>query len=287
MIGSYEVIAETDKNKYSLNISTLKAEANNVLAATNYGGAVSEIKGTSYVSFDTFTLDKADGTRSGLFGGLSAKCENGYIYAKDVVIGNSAISGFTGGGLVGNLNNGVLGMTGTIDISKAAPTADDANGQLVGVRDNALIYAESWNYTPNSAKVDNVGSWGDVIVFGTLTKSNVFSEATSGNTKHMITFEATPSSIAGVADFAVFSLQFQIDSTKNSFITDYSAISNTSSSSISFTKDVDLSGTGLRGITRDNGSSKITYKGSVAGTSGKSITLDIRNERLIPVNAFS
>ena len=168
-------------------------------------------------------------------------------------------------------------MTGTIDVSKAIPTAADANGHLVGSRDNALIYAvRGWTYSSSTVKVDNVGSWGDVMVFGSnLAKTDVF----AFESDHVISLKSVDTSdIDSVADYAITSILFQIDPNKNVFLNGKRLADNVA---LTFTDDIDLTGTGLRGITRDNGdATKVvgtTYKGTATGTSGKTITLDIKN----------
>jgi hypothetical protein len=285
LIGSYNASALSD----SLNIKKLIVTPSNTLESSTFGGAVGEVANednfnAAYVAFDTVTISSAAGASAAtIFGGLVALTKNGYIFSKDVTIGTSSISEFTGGSLVGNLGNGVLGMTGKVDLSYSAPKADNSNGQLVGTRGDALIYAQTWNYTPNSATIDNVGSWGDVLVIdGTkITDSNVFTVS-----DHAITI-VTPSEsttngktykdIASVADFAKVSLLFQINTNSNKIIANnianYAATTN-----IHFTNTapLELSGTGLRGITRDNGTERIDYSGTVAGNS-KTVILDIKN----------
>ena len=287
LIGSY-IASDTG---YSLNIKDVATTPANTLAASNYGGGIGKISGASYVKFQTFKLNSAAGTRSETFGGLVADCPKGYIYADGsttntnctgIVIGSSAINGFTGGGLVGNLGDGVLGMNGTINLSNAQPTASDENGIIVGKRDNALIYVDgSWTYTPNAAEVDNVGSWGDVLVIdGTKLKKDTTSDSLNvfNESNHIITIgNVTTTAIANAADYAKASLLYQIDVTKNSFINNTSSLTSSSSVplALTFTNDIDLTGTSLRGITRDNETSRVSYSGTISG--GHQITLDIKN----------
>ena len=287
LIGSY-IASDTG---YSLNIKDVATTPANTLAASNYGGGIGKISGASYVKFQTFKLNSAAGTRSETFGGLVADCPKGYIYADGsttntnctgIVIGSSAINVFTGGGLVGNLGDGVLGMNGTINLSNAQPTASDENGIIVGKRDNALIYVDgSWTYTPNAAEVDNVGSWGDVLVIdGTKLKKDTTSDSLNvfNESNHIITIgNVTTTAIANAADYAKASLLYQIDVTKNSFINNTSSLTSSSSVplALTFTNDIDLTGTSLRGITRDNGTSRVSYSGTISG--GHQITLDIKN----------
>ncbi|MCR5019831.1 hypothetical protein [Ruminococcus sp.] len=284
LIGAYNAEALAD----SLKIKSLTAVPSNTLNSDTFGGAIALVaddasSNAAYVEIDSFILTSASGVSDQkLFGGLVAKTTNGYIYAKDVVIGTSTISGFKGGSLVGNIGNGVLGMTGKVDLTNVSPKADDGNGQLVGTRDDALVYAESWNYIPNSVEIDNVGSWGDVLVIdGTkITSANVFTIS-----NHAITI-LTPSestadnktykTIETVADFAKTSLLFQINTNNNKIITN--TIQYPAATNISFTNAaaLDLSGTGLRSITRDNGTSAVNYSGIIDGNS-HTVVLDIKN----------
>lgn len=287
LIGSYKA----SDTSYSLNIKNVSTTPTNTLAASVYGGGIGKIIDASYVKFETFKLNSAAGDRSGTFGGLVADSPNGYIYADGsttnsnctgIVIGSSVIDGFTGGGLVGNLGDGVLGIKDTINVSNAKPTADDTNGHLVGTRDNALIYADGTpSYTMSNIEVDNVGSWGDIVVIdgtklkknATLDNLNVFSES-----NHIITIDSvTPTAIANAADYAKASLLYQIDVTKNDFIANTSSLTSSTSAplNLTFGADINLTGTGLRGITRDNGTDRVSYSGTISG--GHTITLDIKN----------
>ena len=274
LIGKYHANTTSDE----LVLQNLKVEEKNTLLSGIYAGAISTITGASYAKISGFELTNAtnhgDATR---FGGLVSETDKGYIYAENVTIGTSAhaLSSFKGASLVGKLSNGVLGMNGTIDLTYSAPaTGSDEHGQLVGIRDHTLIYSEAgWSYTPNAVEVDNVGSWGDVLTFGTaLAKGDVFTEAA-----HIITIgSVTPSAIGDVASYAKASLLFQIDVTKNDFIAD-SPASLAATTDVTFTDDIDLTGTGLRGITRDHGSTNVEFQGSITGTAGKTIKFDTKN----------
>ena len=287
LIGSYKA----NELSNCLKIKNLTAVPSNTLDANTFGGAIAlfadaATSNAAYVEFDAFNLTSAAGVSAAdgkLFGGLVAKTTNGYIYAKDVVIGTTTISEFNGGSLIGNIGNGVLGMTGKVDLTNAAPKAGDSNGQLVGTRGDALVYAESWNYTPNAAEIDNIGSWGDVLVIdGTkITSSNVFTisnhEITILTPTESTVENKTYKVINTVADFAKTSLLFQINTSNNKIITN-STTNYPATTNISFTNTdaLNLSGTGLRGITRDNGSTAVEYSGTVAGNS-HTVILDIKN----------
>jgi len=284
LIGEYLANETAD----TLIITGLKANiTNNVSDATvtNYGGAIGLVNSGSYVYFDNFELTSATNILSEKainFGGVVADASGAYIYINGAKIGTSELTDFDGGGLIGSLGNGVLGMTGVINLSNAKPNAAATNGQIVGSRNDALIYAENisasgsasastWSYTPSNVEVDNVGSWGDVVFFDgtTLAKSDVI----ASETNHVITFgTANTAAIGSVADYAIVSLLFQINPANNSFINGKQLATNVA---IGFTGDITLTGTGLRGITRDNGS-RVTYSGTITGNN-KTVTLDIKN----------
>lgn len=286
LIGKYQTNALSNK----LSIKNIDVSANNTYSTLKYGGCISESSDLAYIEFDKVSVASTGHGGSGVvFGGLINNAESSYIYAKNVSIGSSSakISSFDGGGLVNNLKNGVLRMSDTINLSNAEPKSAATNGQIVASRDNALIYADAgWTFTRSDIGVDNIGSWGDVIVFNTgsqsnganLVKSNVLTE----NANHTITIGSPTASnvIASVEDFAKISILFQTDigpaATKNRILIGTSLAASTVLS-LSSNATIDLRGTGLKGITRDNGSTRINYSGATfAGNYGK-VILDVEN----------
>ena len=279
--GSLAGYYKADDAADTLKICNVNTEGDNVLGATKYSGAIAEVAGASYVEFEGFNVKKsANVALSTTYGGLVAEAKNGYIYAKDVTVGSqTAITGFNGGALIGLLGDGVLGMDGNINIKNARPAVNEDNGKFVRSRDNALIYADSsWNPTMSTDELDNVGTWGDVIFFdGTrLSREDVFDAVND----HVITLKSVDTSdISSVSDFALASVLYQINPEKNNFLDGPTQLAD--NVALSFTDDIDLIGTGLRGITRDNGARP--YKGSATGASGKSLVLDIKNIKDGPV----
>lgn len=273
LVGRFEASSPSD----TLELKELKVNSSNTLEAATFGGGIARVVDASYVKFTGFDLLRADGaSKATIFGGVVAITDYGYVYGSDITMGSAGhkITGFTGGGVIGDLGNGVLGLAGNLDLTNIAPAQDMANGQIAALRNNALIYAESgFALTANSITLDNVGAWGDVITFGdNLDKDAVFTES-----DHLITLgNAAPTDVKSAEDFAKVSLLFQIDPSKNKFLTDVQTVL-AENVELHFTDDVDLTGTGLRGITRDNGTNRIVYSGTITGTVGKSLILDIRN----------
>ena len=233
------------------------------------------------------------------FGGLVASADNSFIDAENVCV---KVSGYyKGGGLVGSLKKGVLRMSGATDLTNAKPSSPGGGeetkvGQIVGYRDDALIFAQSdWNFTrcvpetDNKIEVDDIGGWGEVIRLSSSKLTGLF---TVDETKHEVTVNKPSTSyteIGSVLDFAKTALCFQI--AENDYIKfgQFGEPAETwetiKSKDITIKSDIDLSGTGITGLTRDNdvGSSekKFEYSGTIqtqSGVANKTITLAVGEE---------
>lgn len=283
LIGRYKNSSLSNTLTIS-NISTNMTKASGKGAAS-YGGAIGIIDDTNatYVKFDSFTLSnavnayKAGDEAAPRFGGLVGKAENAFVDADDVTI--TVNNYYTGGGLVGDLGNGILRLTGTTDLSGAKSIAPTSNGhlygQIVGNRDSALVFAEiEWVFKRSDAvAADDIGAWGEVLRFdtkGTDTETETDEETgdettydityeqfdsntvlTVNETAHTITIADSANTISTVADFASTALNIQISG--GNIITAGSALSD--DGDITLDDDIDLSETGLTGFTRDNSGS--------------------------------
>lgn len=260
----------------------------------SYGGAIGRIANTSYVLFDGFELTRATnptGEDGSVFGGLVGDAENSFIDTNATSNRSISISSgsFKGGGIVGRFEDGVLRLRGATDISGTTCAGD---GQLVGNRDDTLIFAESgWSLTRKGTpeEYDDIGSWGEVIRFGTdLTQSSVLTVGTD----NIITIAAPVTTIDSEEDFAVDSICFSIK-VGNTNVADEGKDpvydgnpwlkyaegatlnhSNIVSTALELDAVIDLRKTGLTGLTRDNGTDKVTYSAAFDGN-GHTITLAI------------
>lgn len=257
LIGLYK----TDSLSNILTIGALTTETKNAGKTSSYGGAIGKADTTcaNYIKFNNFTLNKAYNADNLTFGGLIGKAENTFV---DIETGVTIkVDGtFEGGGLIGSLGNGVLRMSGTIDLSsaKSAVAEKDAHlyGQIVGNRDSAIVFAESGLTLKRSDAVnaDDIGAWGEVLRFSGKSVSGAnTSEQLGGSTvitvnetEHTVTISAPVESMGSVADFAINALNKQISS--GSIIT----IGGTVSDSLTLSANISLVGTGLTGLTRDN-----------------------------------
>lgn len=283
LIGQYKA----DTLSRALTIDTVTANPSKYGSADYYGGGIGQIESSTptYVKFNSFTVNKAYDASSLTFGGLVASADNAFVDAANVTV---AVDGtFKGGAIIGHTESGVLRMSGSTNISgakSAAPSDGEENyvGQLVGYRNNALVFgASDWSLTRynGNVSVDDIGAWGEVLRY--------YSVITVDETAHTIKVNSPSSSytsIGSTSDFVISALNFQFDETALlSFTTAHTDISN---SDISITSSVDLSGTGITGLTRDNdigenidgswvyNGEKCTYSGKISA-GNNTITLAI------------
>lgn len=301
LIGLYRV----DSKSHSLTVNGTTGKSVSADGASKvkvYGGGIGVIDGTvtanqtdgtSYVKFNGFTLNSAANASTLTFGGLVGNGDKAFIDAKGVTI--KTIGNYKGGGLVGSLAYGVLRMDGTIDLSGAKSSEPDSTdtdetnkvGIIVGYRDDALIYAKpGWTLKRNmdGAAVDDIGSWGQVIRFdgsSLAAENQLFNVNENDHTVQIASPSSAYTTIGSVADFAKTALCFQIDASNNEYV----SFANTNykwdtinEAPITLTADIDLSGTGITGLTRDNDIGKEDKKHTYTGTlssDGKTITLAI------------
>lgn len=264
----------------------------------NYGGAIgiteggnsNDTKDALYVKFDDFNVTVASGNDSStsVYGGLVARSSNAFIDAKDIAA-NSA-NNFYGGGVIGRMDNGVLRLSGTTDLTGgyARSSADNYyyEGQIVGGRDSSIVFAESeWVLKrSNACSVDDIGSWGEVLRFtgidtdtAGITKEQYGSNTvlTVNEDNHTVTIAApsTQTTISSIADYAMLSLRFQIKETAGLSVAFDDSWNYTELTIIEQPITLDatfsLAGTGLIGLTRDNAKINSTaycvYKGKFDG----------------------
>ncbi len=286
LIGQYKA----DSVERTLTIGSVTATTSKAGTASYYGGGIGEIESTNptYVEFSGFTAN-ASNAGSLTFGGLVASADKAFIKTTGSSI---TASGYMGGGLVGSLANGVLEISGSNAITgaSAAPASGKELyvGKFVGYRDNGLVFMDTGaSCSCGAAEVDDIGAWGGVVkLSGFTTPANVLS--VSGHAVTIGTSGYGFTSIANNEQFAVTALRFQIDGsesgTGNPFVTfanDTKDSSNIATSDIDLTGTVDLTGTGVYGLTRDNDISsdgsmtKCVYGGTFGNANtAKTITFD-------------
>ena len=307
------IITSTDNNKRTVSITHTSGDVDNIggyigyyksnsMASTlkfdnvtasvtksngkhgyGYGGGIGRINSTSYVLFDGFTLSAATNPNSdGVFGGLVGDVGDSFIDTNATSGRTISITSdsYKGGGIVGRFNDGVLRLRGTTNIS--GTTCADG-GQIVGERDDTLVFAENgWTLarkgTPD--EYDDIGSWGEVIRFGTdLTQSSVLTVGSD----NLITIAAPVTTIDSEEDFAIDSICFSIKAGRanndgNPWLKYATGATlnhtNIVTTDLELGADINLQKTGLTGLTRDSGTDKVTYSATFNGN-GHTLTLAI------------
>ncbi len=299
LIGVYRANALTDTLEIKGTSTSQKLTVNTSKSGNlaNYGGIIGIIDGAWFVSISDVNVDASNASDE-IFGGAVSTVNTGYVYVNNLKV---KASDFHGGGVVGHTQNGVVHLSGATDLSEAnANTGSSDYGQIVGYRDNAFVFADSaWNLTryidsvtSKGVAADNVGSWGEVVRFTSLDIDDVLStyynpDPNAEISEHYATLKGASNTLSNVTTFALAALNMQLNDGKES--TAALRFADTSGSSyevlkgINFTMsgDIDLSLTGITGLTRDNIQTDWTsgispeYNGTSFSGGGNLLTLAI------------
>lgn len=307
IIGTYQ----SDQMNNTLMI---KGEPGNAIGAstsgganvsTSYGGIIGAISGSSYVELENVSATTADmkKAQTASFGGLVGKMSNGLLNVGNVVLKSSSdlssdaddVDGR--GGLVGHLVKGVLRLHGSTDLSdQKITTAYHHVGQIVGNNDNGLVYAlghgnslnaegSGWSlirYSDAARGGSDIGNWGAVVRLGDKLSEGNGGVVTFDQDAHTVQVQnGNGSEISSANAFAAYVLAFDLSkaytggsSAALSFATPINAAAP---QTVILNEDIDLTGTGILGIGKDNvdkGTTAQEFAGTLNGNS-HTITLDI------------
>lgn len=281
-----------------------------------YGGVIGTISNSAYVEIEALSNVTTSGDASTSFGGLvgvlaqngSAFLNIGSVKLARTVAPQSARNAV--GGLVGYLKQGVVRLYGETDLSDMALISlGSGTGQIVGKNDNGLVYAvvtgsditSGWllkRYSSTTAS--DIGNWGQVVrLDGTKLKEVT---ETSGDdaalfyfnkTDHTVTVLGNPTcdyTISSVRDFAAYALTYDFGGVSQDALifsgTGATNVKPNNQQKVQITNDIDLIGTGILGIGRDNGTGvngtgnadSNFFVGTISGALPTTeITLDIGN----------
>lgn len=270
LIGTYL----SDNTSNSLTISGISVSADNSAGGAEYfGGLIGKADDDSYIRLENVSVSASGCKNVTSFGGIAGYADKAFIDAENVTVNTNG--DFIGGGVIGNMNGGVLRLGGTTDLTgtKAA-----GGGQIIGTRGAALIYAQNgWQLNRGEAvSFDDIGTWGEVLrLSSSLREDNIFN---INETEHTVTVKRAGTTVGSLAELAVLALNMQLNSGTSSDSTllfESTSTTGTSllSSDITLNCNIDLSGTGITGLTRDDGEND-AYTGTFNG-SGHTITLAV------------
>lgn len=314
-VTNFGGIIGTYQSEQMNNTLTIKGESGNAISVStsgganvnsSYGGIIGVISGSSYVEIESVSAATADMKKDpkASFGGLVGKMNDGLLNVGDVkLISSSDLSSDADnvdgrGGLVGHLVKGVLRIHGKTDLSgQRITTAYHHVGQIVGNNDDGLVYAlgngnglnadrSGWSltrYTGADRGGSDIGNWGAVIRLGDQLFEGDNGLFTFDGDAHTVQVRNGNGSELGSANaFAAYVLAFDLSkaytergsSAALSFATPINAAA---SQKVTLTGDIDLTGTGILGIGKDNIENEATaqkFAGTLDGSS-HTITLDI------------
>lgn len=284
----------------TLEIKNLYAKSNGTQLSGYYGGLIGKIESDAsgngaYVDINNVSVEVnavepyADRTVTNYTGGLIGYTNGGFID----ITGNVAVEQANYkpdkylAGLIYESESGVVRLAGTTDLTAMTT----ANALLIQNRGNTLVYAlgngaTGWIYKrPNvNQKIDDLNPWGQVVRYVSTTENAATNTqtlegagiVTVNGSDHTVTLAAAVSAMATSADFAKTALNIKLNTNDRNF----GALKFTNGSkdsadlmadSLSFTNNIVLTGSGLTGLTRDDGSTAV-FTGSLDGNS-KSLTL--------------
>lgn len=306
LIGSYQAenLASSLAIKGEDNPLIHIASAGGSKASSSYGGVigeVSEVSEKSYVEIENVSVSTADMNSSAntRFGGLVGTVNDGLLNVGSVTLTTNgrdiAVNSVDGrGGLVGYLVKGVLRLHGKTDLSgQKITTAYNHVGQIVGNNGDGLVYATGngnslaedgtgWSltrYSGTDRSGSDIGNWGGVVRLGeNLTEGGAFTFDTAAHT--VTVNNGTGAAISNTNDFVAYALAFDLSNTyknKNSALRFNNTVGSSANQSVILTGNVDLTGTGVIGIGKDNtekGASEQTFTGTFNG-GNCTVTLDI------------
>ena len=274
-------------------------------ASSSYGGVIGEVSEKSYVEIENVSVSTADMNSSAntRFGGLVGTVNDGLLNVGSVTLTTNdsdiAVNSVDGrGGLVGYLVKGVLRLHGKTDLSgQKITTAYNHVGQIVGNNGDGLVYATGngnslaedgtgWSLTRYSGadrSGSDIGNWGAVVRLGENLTEGTDGAFTFDTAAHTVTVNnGTGAAISSTNNFVAYALAFDLsnkykDRDRASALRIYTIVNPTTAQNVVLTGNVDLTGTGVIGIGKDNtekGASPQTFTGTFNGGSC-TVTLDI------------
>ena len=305
LIGSYQAenLASSLAIKGKDNSPIHSASAGGSKAGSSYGGVIGEVSKNSYVEIENVSVSTADMNSSAntRFGGLVGTVNDGLLNVGNVTLTTNgsdiAVNSVDGrGGLVGYLVKGVLRLHGKTDLSgQKITTAYNHVGQIVGNNGNGLVYATGngnslatdgtgWSltrYSEADRSGSDIGNWGAVVRLGENLTEGTDGAFTFDTAAHTVTVNnGTGKAISNTNDFVAYALAFDLSNTYKSGVSALrfkTTVNPTAAQNVVLTGNVDLTGTGVIGIGKDNtekGASAQTFTGTFNG-GNCTVTLDI------------
>lgn len=257
------------------------------------GGVIGNCWGSSVVKSDGVSVTAAVSS-SAAFGGVvgvtRAKKEfANTVLANDLKVATANDKPITsGGGVVGRANcNTLIRLSGTTDLCGVYYKESNDSGQITSLNtangfEGPLIFAtgggndEGWTFIRGKSSssdgrlnLDDIGGYGEVIrLGGKLPKDFLTVDESTGKLTVNGSNESA-ATISSVEDFARLAITWETNGVFK-LVSD----ANWSSMGITLANDIDLTGTGIYGLSREGMGGDTPFTGTIDG-GGHSITLSI------------
>ena len=259
--GAYTSSALTNSLEISDTATAVTASTSSTGSISNYSaGLIGTLLTTpSYVNIHDVTCSASGSPNAGLVG--TAGSGGSFID----VTGNVTVRGTFDAGLVADMPQGVLRLSGDFDLTGYVQFSA-SSGYLVKERNRALVYAlgdsfgtaGNWTFTRSTNRtVDDIHAWGQVLRLdgSKLRESDLL---TVDMTAHTVTVAPAVTNMTTVTDFAKTALNIKLNTGAGvgalQFTSGSANLSSTLlSGTLSLSGDIALTGTGLTGLTRDDG----------------------------------
>lgn len=299
LVGRYS--SSVLSKKFEIKYTDIKVASSGFSGTSAYGGVIGAIgsgenDSAAYVLIDNITVNSTTGyDKASSFGGVigDAGAKGSLIDCGSVTITTGGA--FTGGGIVGKLSKGVLRLSGITDLYGAeCGTASTTNGQIVGERGDALVYAlgtgedtaavygSGWGFvrSENDADADDIGTWGEVVRLSDIEDSTTGIVAFN-SLDHTITVNNAVTDITTVRDFVKTALNMQLNNGGLGAL-QFSDTTNTSTNllknkNLTISDSILLDGTGITGFMRDGDTAASVGKftGKLTGSNSASVKLAV------------
>lgn len=279
--------------------TTAKVNVNNVeIDLTSEGGScvggmVGNCWGSSVVKIDNASV-KATVTNRDTFGGVVGVTRANPLYSVAVLVDNLTVATAegkpiaSGGGVVGRANcKTLIRLGGTTDLSGVCYQESNDSGQITSLNtskgfEGPLVFAtgsgndEGWTFIRGKnatgggrPELDDIGGYGEVIRLGGKLPDNFLTVNETTGTLTIKGSDKSAATISSVEDFARLAITWETNGVFKG-VPD----NNWSNMEIALAGDIDLTGTGIYGLTREGAGDYKTTTNPVNG-SGHTLTLSI------------
>lgn len=259
---------------------------------TYVGGAVGNCWGSSVVKSDGVSVTAAVSNRTS-FGGVVGVTRANAAYSVTVLVNNLKVATTkdkpitSGGGVVGRANcNTLIRLSGKTDLSEVCYDGSNDLGQITSLDTSKgfggpLVFATGngndvgWtlvrgkNVRGEHPELDDIGGYGEVIrLGGKLTKDFLTVDESTG-TLTIKGSDKSAATISSVEDFARLAITWETNGV-------FKGVSDNkwASMEITLASDIDLTGTGIYGLTREGAYDDKTTTNPINGNNHK-LTLSI------------